>query len=413
MLIRIEWCKMNRILYKCIATTITLSVCTTSFAQDKRSQYPPALLHSYFGIDIGYIGYQFSTNQLEPGFSTQSIHIPHTGVRVVFGHHFNKYLAAELAYLRPVGFVEYENVNGNGRNYKVGMNIVGLTLKPSLPLSQKLEVKAEAGIGIVTRGGFIVGDVPGVRDAAYASFLLGGGIDYRINDKWHLALNATWSPANDGLRQPATVFYSGGFRYNILPISKEKQAQVDASGVIFPWQVIQVAYTTNIAGYGVNNFVSKEAHIFWGGGVKIKNGLSIDYQRNIFHSRKVFSLDWGGGVSYWTSRQDKEKLFTITVYPVFRYTAIRTKPTDLYFVYSFAGPAFISKTFIDGMDTGKYFTFQDFMGIGMFGGKTRNLNAEIRIMHYSNGNIFPQNNGLMIPLTFALGYCINQKMNAR
>jgi hypothetical protein len=44
------------------------------------------------------------------------------------------------------------------------------------------------------------------------------------------------------------------------------------------------------------------------------------------------------------------------------------------------------------------------MGIGIYSGKHRNINAEIKIGHYSNGDLFPQNNGVMTPLTFNLGY---------
>jgi hypothetical protein len=44
------------------------------------------------------------------------------------------------------------------------------------------------------------------------------------------------------------------------------------------------------------------------------------------------------------------------------------------------------------------------MGFGVFAGKQKQLNAEIKIAHYSNGNLFPQNNGVMVPLTFGLGY---------
>jgi hypothetical protein len=44
------------------------------------------------------------------------------------------------------------------------------------------------------------------------------------------------------------------------------------------------------------------------------------------------------------------------------------------------------------------------MGIGMFSGKKRKFNSEIRIGHYSNGNIFPDNKGIKIPLTFNAGY---------
>ena len=37
---------------------------------------------------------------------------------------------------------------------------------------------------------------------------------------------------------------------------------------------------------------------------------------------------------------------------------------DIYFNYSLAGPTFISKTTIDTNETGKQFTFRDFMGVG-------------------------------------------------
>ena len=77
---------------------------------------------------------------------------------------------------------------------------------------------------------------------------------------------------------------------------------------------------------------------------------------------------------------------------------------DLYIFYSVAGPSFLSKTVIDGTLTGRHFTFQDFMGMGIFAGKQRNVNAEVNINHYSNGNIFTENAGLKIPLTFTLGY---------
>jgi Lipid A 3-O-deacylase (PagL)/OmpA-like transmembrane domain len=378
-----------------------------SFAQDKRAQYPPVLVNSYFSVNIGHINYSFSTKQLEPGYTTESIHVPHTAVRVLFGHKFNKYLSAQITYMRPVGFVEYKNVNGNGSDYEVGMNVAGLSIKSSLPVSNKFSLNAETGIGIITRGGFIVINAPGVKDAVYTSLLLGGGLEYQLNKNWELTLNTLWSPANGKVKQPATIFYSAGFNYTMRPLPKERVERNSNSGFVFPKQTIQVGYTTNALGYGVNDFVSKGAiPIFWAGAAQVKQGFSFNYQRNIFHSRKVFSLDWGAGLSFWKSKKNNESFFTVSAYPVFRFTAVRTKSADLYFNYSFGGPAFISKTVIDEKDTGKKFTFQDFMGIGIFAGKKKKLNAEIRIAHYSNGNIFPQNNGVMIPLTLHLGYSL-------
>ena len=97
-------------------------------------------------------------------------------------------------------------------------------------------------------------------------------------------------------------------------------------------------------------------------------------------------------------------VFTLSLFPVFRFTAIHSKAMDTYFNYSLAGPAFISRSTIDGRETGRKFTFFDYMGIGAFFGKDRRLNTEIDIMHFSNDNIYPVNAGLKIPLTFSLGY---------
>jgi hypothetical protein len=88
---------------------------------------------------------------------------------------------------------------------------------------------------------------------------------------------------------------------------------------------------------------------------------------------------------------------------VFRFTAIRTSPFDLYFNYSLAGPTFISRTVIDGEETGRQFTFQDFMGLGAFIGRGKSTKVEIRISHYSNGNLFPRNAGVTVPITVIVG----------
>jgi hypothetical protein len=155
----------------------------------------------------------------------------------------------------------------------------------------------------------------------------------------------------------------------------------------------------------VNNFLSKGAvPVFWGGEAEMEQGFSIHYLRNIFHGRKLFSLDWGTSFSFFKSNRDKDEFFALSIFPLFRFTFLHTKPADLYFYYSVAGPTFISKTMIDNVNTGKKFTFQDLMGLGIFAGTNRQVNAEVRIGHYSNGNIFPDNEGVKVPLTFNVGF---------
>lgn len=373
----------------------------------KRIQYPPGLMNSNFGVSLGYIHYAFSAKQLEPGFTVSTVKIPPIGVRVnLIGHQFNKYLSANIHYMRPVGWVKYKNVNGDNEEHSVWMNIAGLTLKSQVSLSQKIALYAEAGLGIITRKGFKINTIWAVKNANYSTGFFETGLRYHINYKWDLLASLSYSPQHEKLKQPATYFYSAGFTYSMMPLMEKKLEENLKAGYKFPRNTIQIGVSTNSLGYGVNNFVSKDSPIpfFWGGAAEIKSGISLHYHRNIFHARKVFSFDWGVSASVWKTRLSENDFFTLSVFPVLRFNVIHSRAADYYFYYSIAGPTYISKTILDGKDTGRHFTFQDLLGIGSFIGKERKVNAEIRIGHYSNGNVFPYNDGVKVPLTFCVGY---------
>lgn len=388
-------------------TVLSMTVAFTR-AQDTRTQYPPGLRNAYFGVNIGYINYPFSVAQLEPGFSVESISVPHTAVRIVlYGCPINKYLSARITYMRPVNWVLYKNINGDKVAHSVWMNIAGLTLQGQVPVSKKVTVSAEAGLGVITRNGFEINNVPVVKNANYGTGLFGGGVQYHLNKKWDLQVSTAWSPENKKTRQPHTLFIGGGFNYHLAPLPKETVERNAKNGYHFPKEFLFAGYTSNGLGYGVNNAVSKgPVPVFWGGDAQTRHGISISYQRNIFHARKVFAMDWAVHTGFWQSRIKKENFFTASLNPVFRFNFLRSKSADVFFEYSVAGPTYISKTKLDNIGLGRKFTFHDFMGLGAFAGKNRKLYAGLRIAHYSNGNIFPENDGVMIPLTFNLGYVL-------
>lgn len=403
--------------FKFILTfSISVSFLLLFNAQDNRAQIPSILQKSYFEVNVGSIDYSFSNQHLESGYTMNSVSVPHWAARLVlFGYDFNKYLSAQITYMRPVHWVRYNYtkntpdinqpnpIEGSG---SVRMNIGGLTLKPKLPINDRLSVYGEAGLGIITRHGFI--DTFGesvVNDASYASVLLGLGLKYHFNDKWALQLQSNYSPENKKFKQPATSFIGTGFSYNFRPFTPEKLEKAKELGYIHPKQWIQFGITNNFMGYGINNAVSsKYLPIFWGGHAEVKNGLSIIYQRNIFHSAKVFALDWGINASGWETNVNNDKFFTLSIFPAFRLNYLHAKDFDAYFYYSVAAPTYISETILDGHKMGGKFTFMDNMGTGAFFGPKRNLNAEVKIGHYSNGNIFTDNEAVKIPLSLSLGY---------
>lgn len=401
---------MGRFLLNYFITALFLLMGLGTRAQpgEQRIQYPWGLKNSYFGVNIGYINYSFSAAQLEPGFAVGAVKIPHIAPRLIlYGHQFNKYLSAQISYMRPVDWVVYTNINGDNENHSVWMNTGSLTLATQVPLHKKFSLFAEAGLGIVTRKGFDINYVPVIKSTTYSTGFFGGALQYHLNRKWDLQLSTAFTPENKKQKQPQTVFFAAGFNYRLKELSTEKVQSNIRSGYYFAKHMLQLSYSTNGLGYGVNDLFSKTLPLFWGGAAHLKQGVSVHYQRNIFHARKVFSLDWAAGMGYWKSRKKGDAFFTMSLYPVLRFTAFRSRKTDLYVEYTVAGPTFISKTLIDNETTGRHFTFYDAMGIGMFTGKKKNLNAGIRIAHFSNGNVFAENNGVKVPLSFSLGYVLN------
>jgi hypothetical protein len=386
---------------------LAVSFCIVSKAQVNRLQYPLLLKKAYFGVDVGSLNYPFSNKDLPANYTAEAIQVPHTALRLtLFGYHFTKNLSARITYMRPVQWVLFKNLNGDHLKHSVWMNVGEITAKGNMPLGKKLSLFGEAGFALITRNGFDIDNTPVISDASYSTISLGGGMEFHVNSKWDLNIYSSYSPGKSQIKQPNTVFIGGGFSYNMNSLSADKiNIDKEDSKRSFPKQMMQFAYTTNKLGYGANHFFGEgKIPVFWGGSAEVEHGFAVNYTRNVFHTRKTFSLDVGASVGSWESKANDQSFYSISVNPVMRFTVLRCKPGDFYFFYSVAGPSYISQTELDGHDTGKHFTFRDFMGIGSYIGHRELLNMEINIGHFSNGNLFPNNAAVKIPLSFALGY---------
>jgi hypothetical protein len=374
-------------------------------AMDGRTQYPKFMENSFFTFSLGLIGYLFGQRQLEPGFQAESIDKPRLAVRAdLFGHHFTKYLSAQATYMRPAWFVQYNNINGTRGTQQVSNAYAGLALALNIPITSKVSAYGEGGGGITSRSGAVINGTVALKSAHYTSGMLGAGLDFQTSRTLDLMLGATYLPGRKSFAQPSTRMYTAGLRYHMRPVSDATVEENRRSGYVFPANMIRVGFTTNVFSYAANNLFSRKIPIFWGGHVETRQGVTIDYQRNVFHTKKVFAFDLGASGSIWRSDGNSDAFGTISGYPMFRFFFVRSQAADLYFNYSVAGPTFISQSVIDSHDTGARFTFQDFMGIGTLLGRDHRFNAEIGIKHYSNGNLFTSNASVKVPLTFSIGY---------
>lgn len=376
---------------------------TSGAAPADRAQLPHWLQDTFVDVHVGGVSYPFSRLQLETGSTVSSIRRPAPIVRVTLnGRHLSERVSLQLSYMRPVQYVRYDDLNGTTRDRTVWMHYAMLTLKALLPVGRRLSLYGEAGPALATRSGFNLDGEPVVRDMMAATAVLGVGLDLQLTPRWAVTAGATYLPGKRSVRQPRTVVASAGVRYSLRALTDERVRQVRDAGRMFPRTLAHVELTGG-TGYSVNNFFSRKVPVFWGGNVKVDQGLAAHVERSVFHTRSVFSLGFGASLGAWKTRRDDQRFATLSVYPVLRFTVVRTRPFDLYLTYSMAGPTFISRVAMDGHQTGPRFTFQDFMGLGAFLGRDRRTHIGIKINHYSNGNLFPSNAGVKIPLTLVVG----------
>ncbi len=397
--------KFNFLVFKNL--TLLLFICISFYSNAQRSQYPAVMRNSYWGIQVGVIHYNFTVAQMEIGNTAQSISVPKVAANIaMFGHYFTPNFSVQMRYMRPVEWVKYKNVNGTIGNYSVVMNTGLVTGKYNIVLNKKINIVPETGFALVSRGGFKVNGNTIIKDAIIGTVVVGTALNYKLNNKIDLLATGLYVPKNNKNKQPAITAATLGFNYNMRPFSTAKVANHDAAGFTFPKHIIQIGSANNVVGYGINNFVSEGAiPIFWGGDVDIKNGFVLQYERNVFHAKKIFALSIGTHIGHYTSRKNNDGFSAISIFPVFNYHFLRSKTTDLYFTHTVAGPSLLSKIKLDNEITGRTFTFYDAMGMGGYFGVKKQLNMELRISHYRNGIIFEKNPGLKIPLSFNLGYC--------
>ena len=90
--------------------------------------------------------------------------------------------------------VRYQSVNGDGSSHSVWMNVAGLTAKTQLPVTPVFSIYGEGGLAILTRKGFQIDQSTVLKDANYATLLIGGGVqipcysELESRDGHHLGL---------------------------------------------------------------------------------------------------------------------------------------------------------------------------------------------------------------------------------
>lgn len=410
-------------IFDSILYRITLLLFFLSFiniqSQDNPSPAPnqltPFLERTYYSINLGAVFYPFSGANLNDGYYAESRKKNVFSGRFLLGYNLNRNLDVQFGVMRPASWYQYLNVNGEVNKKSVWINLWSLSLKRSFRIKERFRLYGEFGFGNLTRVGFTLDSQEVYPDAHYLSFVTGMGLQYNLNHKWDLLLNALYIPKSVKQNQPYIFQSTVGMQYNLSQDAIEEtspKANEDYQ-YFFPRRLLQLGYGTSKIGFFANEFFSLNANIgklenvgipiFWNGDVQAAETISLTYMQTAYHGRKLFSLDWGASVTSIRTVDLRTHVMAFSLFPVLRFYVMRNKHLDLYLDYSVIGPTYLTRRDIDGINTGPNFTYQDFMGFGFFFGKNRSLNFDMRIMHYSNGNIFNNNAGVAIPIVFSIG----------
>ena len=274
---------------------------------DSRTQLPQFLWDAYLGLNIGYLSNPFSTEQLQPGFRTGSVTVPHAAFGIaLFGYRFDHRFAAQITYLRPVKFVRYDNINGQRSSNTVWMAYGALTVKSRIPISRVASAYAEAGVGVSNRRGFQINGVQVVSNSFARTFVVGGGVDYRLSRSWDLVAGALYARGHSRTRQPRALFVSGGVRYNLQMVPPEQVAANAAAGFAFPEHLLLIGYSTPLLRYGANRLLSRQVPIFWGGKINVPNRRRhpLPAQR-VSHTEAVRARSWREPVALQERREPR------------------------------------------------------------------------------------------------------------
>lgn len=391
---------------KLIFALLTCSLTINCYAQneDPRTKLPDFFYNSSIGVNVGYSKFAFDQSNLAPGFTASDVINTRAGIRATIDHYFYPYLAMQISLMRPFLWVHYLNVNGDNDHNSVWTSLFGLALKPTWPITPQFKLFGEGGLGYISRHGFNVNGNYAIDNGEVVTPMVGGGLEYYFTPSWSADVSLLYAFANHSKNQPYT-FYSGlGVRYHLLPPTDVKEVAV--SPYIFPENMVQIGFMNeDFFSVDFSKYLTPPyLPIFWDSNLHAKNGYMFNYERNFFHTQKWFSLDWGVSGGYWTYKDTDQTFYTVSIFPEFKIWLLRCPSFDGYFTYEVAGPTYISRTKLGETNIGEHFTFQDFVGLGVLAGEQRNLNIEVRLVHFSNGNLFANNPGFNVPLMLHIGY---------
>lgn len=177
---------------------------------------------------------------------------------------------------------------------------------------------------------------------------------------------------------------------------------LSASAASFNWPKQQVDMGYDNSSYKTFTIPKPPKPFFWSSHFAVNSGGNMSYRYIYYHTKQYFSFQLGATTAMWFAQS--KTLFTLSAIFELRWWILHTRYFNPYLMYSIASPTLLSREHFADSHLGGHFLFQDYLGAGMLIGNSHRFAIEVKVMHYSNGDLAVYNDGLQVPFLLSIGY---------
>lgn len=147
--------------------------------------------------------------------------------------------------------------------------------------------------------------------------------------------------------------------------------------------------------------------LMWNARLKVDRALLAGYEHPFYSYKKMLELYSGVSMGYLeTTTKTEDQIGVVSAYLLARLYLIRSEVFSGYIIYSPAGPSLLSKSTFATTAFSNNFVFQNQFGVGASFGKNADTELFLKLYHYSNGDLFPVNGGIDIPIVLGLSFTL-------
>ena len=148
--------------------------------------------------------------------------------------------------------------------------------------------------------------------------------------------------------------------------------------------------------------------LMWNANLKVSRSVTAGFEHRIYAYKQWMEIYSGVSGNYMEAMGavEKDQIGALSTYLMMRLYLFQTDAVKLYALYSPAGPTVLTEKKFATTEFSNQFVFQNQIGFGLSIGKDAETELFVKLYHYSNGDLFPVNGGIDVPILFGFSFVL-------